>query len=87
LIDRVAWGVNLVFSNGLGFPKARWLVLDGARDEIRYKHYLRRHQVPTTVFYSAYPSYSAAELDRFREVRSGINARDEASAASWLARL
>jgi len=86
-ISRLAWGINLVFSNGLGFPKARWLVLDGARDEIRYKHYLRHPQVPTTVFYSAYPNYSAAELDRFREVRSGINARDEASAASWLARL
>jgi len=86
-ISRLAWGINLVFSNGVGFPKARWLVLDGARDEIRYKHYLRHHQVPTRVFYSAYPEYSAPQLDRIRAVRSGINARDEASAAPWLARL
>jgi hypothetical protein len=86
-ISRLAWGINLVFSNGVGFPKARWLVLDGAHDEIRYKHYLRRHQVPTAVFYSAYPEYSAPVLDRFRAVRSGINARDEASAQTWLARL
>lgn len=87
-ISRLSWGINLVFSNGVGFPKARWLVLDGARDEIRYKHYLRQHQVPTTVFYSAYPEYSAPQLDRFRAIRSGINARDdEASAAAWLARL
>jgi hypothetical protein len=86
-ISRLAWGINLVFSNGVGFPKARWLVLGGARDEIRYKHYLRRHQVPTTVFYSAYPELSAPVLDRIRAVRSGINARDEASAQSWLAQL
>jgi hypothetical protein len=30
-ISRLAWGINLVFSNGVGFPKARWLVLGGAR--------------------------------------------------------
>src|SRR5438067_1287264 len=28
-IDKIAWGLNIVFSNGLGFPRARWLVLDG----------------------------------------------------------
>ena len=65
-ISRLAWGINLVFSNGVGFPKARWLVLGGARDEIRYKHYLRRHQVPTPVFYSAYPELTAPVLDRIR---------------------
>jgi hypothetical protein len=54
-ISRLAWGINLVFSNGAGFPRARWLVFGGAHDEIAYKHYLRRHQVPTIVFYAAYP--------------------------------
>ena len=54
-ISRLAWGINLVFGNGAGFPRTRWLIFGGARDEIRYKHYLRRHQVPTRVFYSAYP--------------------------------
>ncbi len=33
-ISRLSWGINLVFSNGVGFPRARWLVLGGARDEI-----------------------------------------------------
>ena len=46
-IDRVAWGVNPVFSNGVGYPPTRWLVRGGARDEPRYKLYLRRHQLPT----------------------------------------
>ena len=36
-IDRLAWGVNVVFSNGVGYPRTRWLVLGGARDEPRYK--------------------------------------------------
>lgn len=86
-ISRLSWGINLVFSNGVGFPRARWLIFGGARNEISYKHYLRRHQVPTRVFYSAYPEFTAPNLDRFSSVRSGINDRDEASAQSWLAHL
>jgi hypothetical protein len=86
-ISRLSWGINLVFSNGSGFPRTRWLVLGGARDEIRYKHYLRRHQVPTVVFHSAYPESSAPNLDRFSSVRLGFRDRDDAAAASWLAQL
>jgi hypothetical protein len=86
-ISRLSWGINLVFSNGAGFPRTRWLVLGGARDEIRYKHYLRRHQVPTVVFYSAYPQSSAPNLDRFSRVRLGFRDRDRRTAASWLGQL
>jgi hypothetical protein len=86
-ISRLSWGINLVFGNGSGFPRTRWLVLGGARDEIRYKHYLRRHQVPTPAFYSAYPQSSAPDLDRFSSVRLGLRDRDPARAASWLAQL
>ena len=46
-IDKIAWGLNIVFSNGVGYPRTRWLVLDGARDELAFKDYLRLHQVPT----------------------------------------
>lgn len=86
-ISRLSWGINLVFSNGAGFPRTRWLVLGGARDEIRYKHYLRRHQVPTPAFYSAYPQSSAPNLDRFSSVRLGFRDRDRRTAAAWLEQL
>ncbi len=29
-IDKIAWGLNIVFSNGHGYPRARYLILDGA---------------------------------------------------------
>ena len=60
-IDKVAWGLNLVFSNGVGYPRTRWLVLGGARDELAFKDYLRVHQVPTRVWYSAYGGLTALE--------------------------
>ncbi|TML88139.1 MAG: hypothetical protein E6G08_08625 [Actinobacteria bacterium] len=46
-IDKVAWGLNLVFSNGVGYPRTSWLVRGGAKDELAFKDYLRMHQVPT----------------------------------------
>jgi hypothetical protein len=70
-IDRVAWGVNLVFSNGVGYPSTRWLVRGGARDEQRYKAYLRNHQLPS-VWFSAYPTLSARNIDDNSALRDGL---------------
>ena len=85
-ITRVWWGINLVFGNGAGFPRTRWLIFGGARDEISYKHYLRRHQIPTPVFYSAYPRNTASNLDRFTKVRTRMRS-DSPDADEWLALL
>jgi len=79
-IDKVAWGLNLVFSNGVGYPKTRWLVCGGARDELAFKDYLRLHQVPTRVWYSAYDSLTAlniAQNERIRSSLHGDSSRDE----------
>ncbi|MCU1690964.1 MAG: hypothetical protein JWM64_55 [Frankiales bacterium] len=84
-IDRLSWGVNLVFSNGVGYPRTRWLVLDGARDEVSYKQYLRTRQVPTTVFFSAYDTLPATHIDSNARLRAGVaHAADEQEAARWL---
>src|SRR5207244_8285444 len=54
-INKVAWGLNLVFSNGVGYPKCRWLIKGGAKDEQKFKYYIRRHELPTEVWYKTYP--------------------------------
>ena len=33
--------------------------MDGAEHELKFKRYLRRHQVPTDVWYKAYPGLTA----------------------------
>jgi hypothetical protein len=84
-IDQISWGLNIVFSNGYGFPKTRWLVLDGSRDELAFKHYLRRHQVPTHVWYSAYPRLTAANVARNEKIRLGLHGEmGGEEAATWL---
>jgi hypothetical protein len=71
-IDKVAWGLNLVFSNGAGYPKTSWLVHGGARDELAFKDYLRLHQVPTRVWYSAYGQLTALNVAQNERIRAGL---------------
>jgi hypothetical protein len=72
-IDKVAWGLNLVFSNGVGYPKARWLVFGGAKDELAFKDFLRVQQVPTHVWYSAYGDLTALNIAQNERIRTGLH--------------
>jgi hypothetical protein len=71
-INKVGWGLNLVFSNGVGWPKTRWLLKDGAEREQKFKYFLRRHQHYTDVWYKAYPEINAVDLARNARVRRGL---------------
>ena len=85
-INELHWGINLIFSNGVGFPATRWLIKGGAQDEIAYKNFLARHQVPTPVFFTAYPDLTAVNVDSASQLRSGL-ADDRAAASNWLGQL
>ena len=85
-INKAAWGLNLAFSHGVGWPRTRWLVARGARIENRFKHYQRRHQLPTQVWYKAYPGLTLADLKCNQRIRQGlepVNVTD-AQALAWL---
>ena len=89
-IDKVAWGLNAVFSNGVGYPRTRWLVLDGANDERAFKAFLRNRQIPTHVWYSAYDELSTTNIENNAAIRAGLTgaeAPSRAKAEAWLARL
>jgi hypothetical protein len=85
-INKVAWGLNLVFSNGLGWPRTRWLILGGARIEQSFKHFQRRHQVPTQVWYKAYPGLTLVDLKRNHCIRDGLERAQmsDAQVIAWL---
>jgi hypothetical protein len=87
-IDKVAWGLNAVFSNGQGYPRTNWLVRDGAKDEQAFKNYLRAHQVQTPVWYSATPGLTAVNVENNAAVRAGLYGNQTPEeAAAWLRRL
>jgi hypothetical protein len=87
-IDKVAWGLNASFSNGVGYPPTKFLFFEGARREQEFKDYLRRHQIPTQVFYSAYDQLSAINIENNALIRSGLpGTLAPAEAEAWLRRL
>src|SRR5665213_1001909 len=85
-INKVSFGLNAVFSNGIGYPSSRWLIARGAKDEQKFKYYIRRHQLPTEVWYNAHPGLSAYAMQRNEAIRQGIErgSMTEAEASAWL---
>jgi len=85
-INKVYFGLNVVFSNGIGYPRTRWLILDGARDEQTFKNYLRRHQMPTQVWYNAFPGLTAHDKHRNALIREGLEktSMTDAEILDWL---
>jgi hypothetical protein len=85
-INKVAFGLNVVFTNGVGYPRTRWLVLDGAKDEQKFKYFIRRHELATEVWYNAHPGLTAFELERNSRIRTGLERppMTDAEAREWL---
>jgi hypothetical protein len=88
-INKAGFGLNALFSNGVGYLKTNWLVLDGCHDEEKYRNFLRRHTVPTQVWYKAYPGATAIDLERNTRIRQGLEspALDDEQAREWAALL
>ncbi len=71
-INKVAWGLNAAFSNGVGYPKTNWLIKDGAKDEQAFKAFINKRQIVSQVWYTAYPSLSAVNLRNNAKIREGL---------------
>jgi len=88
-VNKVAFGLNLSFSHGIGYPRTRWLLWGGARREGDYKAFLRHHELPTPVWYKAYPGLTCQDLARNARIREGLeNGRDgDRAVRRWLAEI
>jgi hypothetical protein len=88
-INKVGFGLNVVFSNGIGYPRTDWLLLKGAKNEQLFKYFLRRHQLPTDVWYNAHIGLTASDLQRNSRIRQGLEkpSLTEQQAREWVALL
>ena len=55
-IDRASSGLTAVWSNTVDFPRSRFLIRAGARDEEAFKQWTRDHQLATQVWWSGVPA-------------------------------
>jgi hypothetical protein len=84
-IDKAAKGLTGIWSNTQGFPKTKYLVFAGARDEINFKAYARNHQLPSRVWYSAYRDLTVQNIDKDSRIRENFSGDlSEAEIKEWL---
>jgi Dyp-type peroxidase family len=88
-IDQASSGLTAVWSNTVGYPRTTNLLEAGSRDAARFLAWTRHHQLPTQVWYAAYPGLSIVNVNYNTEIHRGLAAqgRTQVDATSWLFRL
>jgi hypothetical protein len=83
-IDKASMGLTMIWTNTIRYPKTHFLIFAGARDEVAFKRWTRDYQVPTQVWYSAYPTLSVQDVLRNAEIRELLGSELNPSAAERL---
>jgi hypothetical protein len=84
-IEQASTGLNSIWSNTDGYPATRFLVLDGANDEERFKAFARNSMHQTRVWYAADRKLSIRNIGDDAKLREGLFAPLEGEALrEWL---
>jgi hypothetical protein len=84
-IDKASIGLTGIWSNTVGFPKTKFLVFEGAKNEADFKAFSRFSQTPALVWYSAYPDLTVKNIDKDSVIREELfTTPDDAAARNWL---
>jgi hypothetical protein len=88
-INKVGFGLNLAFSGAIAYPQTDWLIAKGAWREQDFKRFQRRHQIPTDVWYRAYPGLTVRDLARNTRIRNGFEkaSMSDDEIRRWLAEI
>jgi hypothetical protein len=88
-VNKVAFGLNLTFGQGVGYPRTRFLLSGGAALEQDFKNTQRRHSLPTEVWYKAYPGLTLFDIARNTRIRQGLERTrmTETEIRQWLAEI
>lgn len=85
-ITKAHAGQSAAWSNGIGFPRTRFLILDGAQDGDRFKRWVRRQQAATQFWYARFETLAADAKRANALIQFGLaRASDESQARDWLA--
>lgn len=85
-ITRAHEGQTAAWSHGVGFPKTRFLILDGASDGDRFKRWVRLQQRETRFWYSRFPHLTAQQIRNNAMIEDGLaRATSDTDARRWLA--
>ena len=71
-IDKSGWGLTGIWSNTQKFPRTKFLFTKGAYDEEHFLAWSRYFQVPTAVWYCAYPHLSIKNVINNTYIRNEL---------------
>jgi hypothetical protein len=71
-IDKSGWGLTGIWSNTVNFPRTKFLFAGGAYDEEHFLAWSRYYQVPTAVWYCAYPHLSIKNVMNNSYIRNEL---------------
>lgn len=71
-IEKAHGGLTLSWGSGVGFPPARFLVLDGASHGRRFKAWARHSMAVSRFWFSAYPNYTVDQIERHVRIATGL---------------
>jgi hypothetical protein len=88
-VNKVSFGLNLTFGQGVGYPQTRFLLWGGAQREQAFKDVQRRHALPTEVWYKAYPGLTLVDIARNARIRQGLERKTmtELEIRQWLSEI
>ena len=79
--EMILSGLDAIWSTSLGFPP------DGARDLPAFKRFLRSHQVPAEIFFSAYPDETVLNIVNDRKLAHALADAEGSPATAALQRM
>lgn len=86
-IDKSGWGLTAIWTNTMNFPTTRYLFTGGAYDEEHFLAWSRQYEIPTQVWYSAYPHLSIKNIVNNTLIRNELSKNlDERQAQQFLKR-
>ncbi|UVO54917.1 Dyp-type peroxidase domain-containing protein [Sphingomonas sp. SUN039] len=84
-ITRAHQGQSAAWGNGVGFPRTRYLINEGAADGDRFKRWVRRQQRPTAFWYSRFPHLTTKQIRNNALIEDGLaRAANDTDAQRWL---
>lgn len=85
-IAKAHGGLSLAWGSCVGFPRCRFLVLEGASHGRQFKAWARRSMAPASFWFSAYPHDTVDQIERKTALASGLRrpALTEQEAAVWI---
>jgi membrane protein implicated in regulation of membrane protease activity len=84
-IEKAHGGLTLAWGSGVGFPPARFLVLDGASHGRQFKAWARHSMAVSRFWFSAYKDYTVDQIERQFRIADGLRrlALAPEEAAEW----